>query len=406
MERKMTSSDILGYLCDLERKLPRRKYKMYAPKNNAILGVVPPEVASLECQNMLEFAFMEGYRADVKFVPMPDNTAGNTIPGHIADGIIHINIADRIQNNWKVVLATMAHEVCHQVIHRYGIRPMLTWMMETYVDLATIYVGFGQLILNGYITYSVSGNITLGYLTPEAYKITNHIVNVVCGGVGSKNIDYKEIDTATRETVKLWEECDSKRKLLIECFERASTTLAEKQRNIACLEKVLTTIRESCSSEVLQLDQTYFSQTGLDEHKEDNCLAAFKCVHDDYIQSHSESLQSKVDAVETALYHLYSYCRKEKAVDLQYDFICPVCGKHYHRKEKNAGQKSIKCAQCNTHFVINTDDWMPDNTGDGIKRNRILRGQRQAIEYINDYFLLWLRWLARRYCHTNKNVKP
>lgn len=398
MKRAMETNEILGYLCDIERKLPQHKYKMYVPKYSSLLGTASPEDASLECTKMLEFAFMEGYRANVKFIPMDDNTAGNTIPGKCENGTFEINVADRLQNNWKIVLATLAHEVCHQVIHHYGIRPMVSWMTETYVDLATIYVGFGQLILNGYQTYNISGIITLGYLSPDTYQVTNHLVNIVCGGVNSKNIDSKGIDSDTTETIKLWEENDDKRNLLIDCFKRSSATLAEKQRNIACLENVLLAYRESLVPTVQQLEQTFLSNTGLIGHKERYSLAAFRCLYDDLIISKYNIYSKKPDVIETALYHIYSECAKTKEILMIYDIVCPICGKHYHRKERDAGLKSIKCAHCGTHFVITTDEWKPESTKSNITQNRQIHAKQQAKEYIKNCFPAWLRWLAKKHC--------
>ena len=201
-QRHLSPKEILSYLCDLERKLPKREFKIYTPTHPVDNTEISAEELNAECQKMLVFAGLKNYLADAKFAVLDNSIAGNTIPGDTSGGAIHINVSIDMKRNWRGVLATLAHEICHHVIHYHGIRPNLSWMLETYTDLCTMYIGFGELILQGYRTNMESGTLTLGYLDRNTYEVTNHLVSVVCGGVDSHNTGLAGSDLFADDAIR------------------------------------------------------------------------------------------------------------------------------------------------------------------------------------------------------------
>lgn len=360
-QRHLSPKEILSYLCDLERKLPKREFKIYIPTHHVDNTEISAEELNAECQKMLVFAGLKNYLADAKFAVLDNSIAGNTIPGDTSGGAIHINVSIDMKRNWRGVLATLAHEICHHVIHYHGIRPNLSWMLETYTDLCTMYIGFGELILQGYRTNMESGTLTLGYLDRNTYAVTNHLVSVVCGGVDSHNTGLAGSDLFADDAIEVWEGEHDKNHLLLKVFKEQSAEMAELQRNINLVEQLTAAYREEMKTRMQELDKSFFAESvGIDGNMLK--LVAFKCIYEANIDKEVESAFSmKIEnygkTVESVLYQLYMNLKENRHVVFNNDFVCPVCGKHYKSRSANEGTKVIKCSSCGTHFAITTDHW-------------------------------------------------
>jgi hypothetical protein len=378
-EKYLTPKEILGYLCDLEKKLPPYEYKIYVPSNNQDHEEVTIDELNNECQRMLEFVNMKQYKADVKFVELENDVAGNTIPGDTVGSIIHINVSSNLINNRKAVFATLAHEICHQVIYLYGIRPNIGWIIETYTDLCTIYVGFGQLILDGYNTDVGGLNRTLGYLKWNTYETTNHLVNVICGGVNSKNTGLEGCDVFADEAIELWEKEISITDFIKKEFSRQSSRLADPLRKIEYLENLLSIYRGYLKPEVEKLSKSFASKLAVisdNRHK----LTAFNALYNTYCDSISEIKEINDNILDAALYNLYMDVKeKYNRVDFNREIICPCCGKRF-KMNTNEGVKTIKCSSCETYFVVDTNEWTPTTIQRKMELKRIEKRQKQEEE--------------------------
>ena len=359
-ERYLSPKEILSYLCDLENKLPKRDFKIYVPSHNHTIGEVTANELNNACQQMLDFVGMGGYKANARFAKLPDGTAGITTPGHKPDGKISIDVSDSMTSNWKAVLATLAHEICHHVIHDNFIRPNIPWMTETFTDLCTIYIGFGQLILDGYKTRDAKGKHVLGYLDWNTYEVTNHMVCVVCGGVSSKNTGGEDCDIFADEVLKIWETETDKSSILKKELIRQLSPFTDTLSKIEYFENLLSIYRGCLKPEIEKQSKLFQDNRAVMENCQNNKLAAFNIVYNIYCNSLNAPTQINDSVLESALYNLYIDVKKQYGrVVFEREFVCPCCGKRYKLKGSNVGKKIIKCLKCNTHFVVDTNEWNP-----------------------------------------------
>lgn len=383
-ERYLSPKEILGYLCDLEKKMPRHNFGIYLPEYHHYnaSNYVPQEKMNNECQRMLEFAGMKGFSSDARYAKITADTAGNTIPGDTAGNVVHINVSEDLRNNWKAILATLAHEICHQVIYRAGIRPQgLDWMVETYTDLCTIYVGFGQLILDGYKTDVGGVKRTLGYLDWNTYQVTNHLVNIVCGGASSDNTGLKGCDIFADEAIQMWERETDKNAIVKNEFMRQSSILSEPLRKIEYLESLLSVYRNYLKSDAEKLSSSFQESRHVMDDMNNHKLAAFNMVYDAYIKTLCDPKEVNDRVLESALYNLYMDVKRQYGrVVLERELVCPCCGKRYKQKVSNTGKKIIKCTNCDAYFVVDTDEWNPTTVQRKEEQRRIEKRKQQESE--------------------------
>ena len=383
-ERYLSPKEILSYLCDLENKLPKRDYKIYVEshRHDDDFGRVTPQEMNEECQRMLEFVGMGGYKADARFATLDAGTAGRTVPGHTPDGKVPIEVSDSMTGNWKAVIATLAHEICHQVIFFHGIRPQhMDWMVETYTDLCTIYVGFGQLILDGYRTNVRRQERTLGYLDWNTYQVTNQMVNVVRGGVHSGNTGLQGSDVFADEVIQLWESEEKRKEVINKAFEKQSATLTDTMRNIAYMESLMNTYREHLKSQAKQLSDSFVATKESLRNGTDGSLKTFSALYDAHMLCQESGDTEKDGVLEAAVYNLYNNMqRRMGSIALEREVVCPCCGKHYKLQGSTESKKIIMCKQCGTNFVIDTSDWNPKAIQHREEQKRIEKKKKQDAE--------------------------
>lgn len=131
----------------LEKKLPKREFNLYIPSSD----FNPKDIISIqkEANKMMKHIGLDDYIATITYEKTKDGTAGYINLNY--DKEVWITV-DKGSNHlkWKM-LAIMAHEICHKYLYINGVhfpKPFDN-LLEWYTDLATIYVGFAILTLNG-----------------------------------------------------------------------------------------------------------------------------------------------------------------------------------------------------------------------------------------------------------------
>lgn len=85
----------------------------------------------------------------------------STVAGHINlnnSKDVFIEIDNKFENNYQIVLAILAHEICHKYLHINKIKLFPDYENEILTDITTVYTGLGKISLNGCITKSVSSD--------------------------------------------------------------------------------------------------------------------------------------------------------------------------------------------------------------------------------------------------------
>ena len=393
MEQKhLTPESILSYLCELEQKLPNQEYKIYLPSHRHDHDKVTIGELNDECQLMLDFVGMRGYKADVTYAKLDSGCAGNTKPGETPNRVVHINISETMEYNWPGALATLAHEICHHVVYTLGrIRPMegvpcpeslRTELTETYTDLCTIYIGFGQLVLDGNKSVDNRGRCQhlLGYMDWNTYEVTAHIVGVVRGGADVKNTGLGDSDKTVNQALVTWMSDGERKRLANRDFVHMSSDISDDMQYISCLEKVLEKYKAHLSLKAEQSNSRYEEMVSPQQTKK---LSAFRKV---YEATQRELLQPKDEprygAIEYALYSIYTKLKNENknGVEIPHasEWQCPCCGRRQQIDNKIKGKLVIKKCVCGKRILINTHDWTPDATEQ--KASKVRKEKQRAMK--------------------------
>lgn len=349
---------ILSHLRDIEKKVPRQSFTLYRTSISPS-GVVTQEQLEHETLLMLEFAGLKGYKADVKYVALEKGVGGNISLNDTSERCVHINVSDEYRSNWKATVAVLAHEICHKVLFVHGLyyAPPFTTMNEVFVDLATIYMGFGQLILDGYITTAANTTHYLGYLTFDTYKVTHLIVYSALGGIEGEQTGLQDADLFASTAVERWEEDADKSKVLNTYFMKRERQIAELHRNIMVMEQLLGQCKKDMAYHYDVLDQQYFKDPERSGNKIGSPLAAFSAIYEYEFYEEKPQLEKLNNAINRAIYDVFVTYQEQKSIELRYDFSCPFCGKTSKNTTIENRSAIVTCPGCGRHYTYNGEHW-------------------------------------------------
>ena len=143
-----TERDIVNKLSVLEYVLGCNDYSLYSPssvfQSSDIISI------QKEAVKMLRHLHMDDYMPIISYTTEKPNTGGHIELNDADDSKnIFIYISKDYIGDDAAVLCVLAHEICHKLLHIKKFKGKTTDENEVYTDLAAIYSGFGQLILNG-----------------------------------------------------------------------------------------------------------------------------------------------------------------------------------------------------------------------------------------------------------------
>jgi transposase-like protein len=128
----------------------------------------------------------------INYTKQGKNTAGHIELNNNSDESVFIEIDEKFKPENEIILAILAHEICHKLVHINGLT-QYGYENEILTDAATVYTGLGKLSLNGCETKKVSTDTkwngderttttttttqTVGYLKRDQFAF---LYNVVC----------------------------------------------------------------------------------------------------------------------------------------------------------------------------------------------------------------------------------
>jgi acetone carboxylase gamma subunit len=381
---------ILEYLVVLEKKVPHKRYTLYRPSIE-LVDVVTEELMNREAKRIMDFVGLSGYDVNVKFATL-ENAAGNTIPGGV-NGVIPINV-DPTYADWKCVLATLAHEVCHTLIFHNYIRPDFTWKTEIFTDLATIVSGLGNLTLGGCTTTLPDGSpCSLGYLTTDNYSETYHLINALYGyndgiiGVcGNDSIG---------DLLNVWRSKGA-REAHRTAFKKNGAKVAELHRNIQEIRNILSVYEKDTNT--IQSDLS----SGFVDDPEAEPFRAFQSL---YLSSKRDVNSWALETIETTLYNLYITLDQKHGTKLSTEtqYQCPKCGRVHTIRHDGSGLFIGKC-RCGFTFTATKNNWSPASVEYRISQEKQDRRKREAAhdrDVVRQFIATlpkWMQWFAYKKC--------
>lgn len=376
----LSPRQIISYLMEFEKKLPEPHKHYYTP----VLNRTPIAVSELnqEAKRMMDYVGLTSYVPKCNFCTLEEGTGGNTKCCN-SNIKVEINVSSKYQNNLEATLAVLAHEICHKYLYVHGLYNPIEVINEIFTDLCTMYVGFGKIIVNGYITESKSEVRTdkyvhtsvntnyLGYLRFPIYRRTLNIIRLVLWDEKVADVMASEDDPLLHDTFKRWiSECDKKslsRNVLI----NSGKDSAELTKNSFLLERILGLVN-SRQFELLKLaeaqlyNENWFDSNGSIFIK--SRFSVFNSIYQSIVlesnaSEHSVCIKNVNRYIRHLIMQIYEAAGiKSKEFLRISDFRCPFCGEK-HKSDKFLDKSAlIICPKCHKRFYLDCEQFDMMNT--------------------------------------------
>ena len=359
----LSPREINDYLLQIHGKVCRKEFNLYNSRFIEPISKkeISEELLNAEMYDMLQFVGLADYAMDVRYEELNDGTAGCIINNNTSERAVHIRVSSQYKNNPAAILAILAHEVCHKVLYVHGLHVLSENLNETFVEIATIYMGFGGLILNGYRSTSAGVTHALGYLRFEVYKVTHQIMCVVFGRMKTSEIKWEDTDVYAYDALAKWESEENRTDLLNRILFDQEKTAAYTYRYIMLLENLL----EHCKSELgefyKQKDKDVFRTYDSKDFMLKN-LTAFSVIYESVVNEpavEETPRQKSIDeSLEKAVFGLYTTGYNNVPLRTRHP-VCPCCGEKIENVTLDDQEILVHCPVCKVRFRFNAQRWSP-----------------------------------------------
>lgn len=343
---------ILSYLRDLENKVPVLNHSAYkTTSQNSFQSNADLE---REAKSILNYVGLKDCIPTCKFDKVEDNIAGYTVNNYSIYNI-PIRVNEKYKCNPIACKAILAHEICHKVIFLNGINftsPVPQEYNEIFTDLCTIYIGLGQLVLDGYIDKNTK-DLKMGYLKVDMYRQTFYIVALTTKlyGDNKPNLINNINDIYLEDAISLWDTPDALKKRLKEAFSNEEKALSIVNRNILLLKQILDKVYTT-HGEIFRKKSKEADLVGLfDELNEKKPLALFSMLYETlFDHTESEKFSIAQIGISNLILSLTDEYKDISLGSLSYSKLkCPNCG---FESTTNIEDRDaiIKCPSCKVYF--------------------------------------------------------
>ncbi len=354
----LSEIEILRRFSEMEKHFPRCVKSNFFPSLDFYLNYYenPEKAIKAEADNMFAFVGMGMYITEFKFDNLT-NAAGNIqlTPDYKA----MITIDNSTAKDAKKVLATLAHELCHKILFNHGLyfKNFLEEENEIYADLATFYVGFGNLTMEGYKV----GNSISGYLTPSTYARAFHIIKTF-----NRDIDYTistlpdhakaEIGKAEAESIfSKWLKDFLDTDHLSNIFTAACRNISHAQFMCDMLVNLFQKKSDYYKGLINKISSSFYGYNAKDFewHKFSISFNYMENVCIEKLQNNGKIIVDEIMRLSSVFHELYEDNYEKEINLLQCTFSCPICGMQI-RKELDQKVYHFICPKCKSHVIINT----------------------------------------------------
>lgn len=353
---------IISYLKDIEKKLQRVNHSQY-PLPHYLGGEIPVAALNNEAKKMMDFVGLTGFTPNCCWEDLGHNSAGFIELTGSKFGAIKIHLSSRYKNNGYATIAILAHEICHKLLEFHGLYfPGMTKINETYTDLCTIYVGFTQMIVNGYNTTVGNTTFSLGYLTEETFERTISIVELIQGRRSFESQWLNEEDVFSQ--LARWIINPEKRKSHIEGFAKRQSAYAGLGKRISILKRLLDEIVKSYNSSMRDIEKRYFIENpnyGESEAVEKMPITLFWMSHPELFRQTDEQKIKEVERLSLSLDRsIRDYYNKSGIKDFDFQtnvHYCPFCKTEIKIKADGQKWNVIQCKKCGNRFAVDLSEY-------------------------------------------------
>lgn len=365
-ERFDISDDyIISFLRDIEEKVHRTDHSQY-PLPHYIGGEIPVAALNNEAKKMMDFVGLTAFTPDCCWEETSYKTGGYIELDGSRFGKVKIHLSTRYKNNGNATIAILAHEICHKLLEYHGLyfpEQELVWKNEVYTDLCTIYVGFTQMIVNGYKTTVGDVTFELGYLTHSTFEQTISIVELVQGRRAFESKWASGIDAYS--LLAHWVIDPDKRKCHLEGFARRQSVYSALNKRVTLLNRLLKEILASYSSELKNIDYLYFGENPSYGDAESVAKMPFTlfCMSHPELFDQSDKLtvqdiRKLTERLDEVIRGLIGNSKSGKSELFRANVhTCPFCGNEFSMPCDGRRWKVIKCKKCGNRFALDMTDY-------------------------------------------------
>lgn len=400
--KDLTLSKIISYLALIEQHINRKNvFENYFPSDS----FVPEDIISIqkEASSMMKFVGLSDYTAVITYTKTKEGTAGSINLNNDKEIFIEVDRDLLFRRKSKeTILGVLAHEICHKLLYTHGLYLSDTTSNEICTDLATIYVGFGMLTIQGCSEVnswkedkpSIDGSRTItthttsfctGYLTPKSYILAYRIITLSYG------LSIKELESALDNDVL---------KNAYRLVNQESVTFPQytkdeikeqfrfKSRDVACVKKDIILIRSILDDLEKELVDDYnhldsiHNRIILGEVAQYPIAALLAMQYD----THDASKNKILKALEQFIEKISHNVKTSPAIlneHLRY-VTCPICGlKSKTQIEYNS--VSIRKCKCGCVFMWDAESIFKEEAETNIKNNEEIQN-KTFVEKIKNIF--------------------
>lgn len=370
---------IISYLMDFEKKLPEPHKEYYLPKINQL----PISESDLndEAKRMMDYIGLFQYRPKCSFCQLDDGVGGNTKCCN--DNIeVEINVSTKYRTSIEQTVAVLAHEICHKYLYVHGLYNPIEVINEIYTDLCTMYVGFGEIIIAGYVTEKIFEDRTenfihrqinteyLGYLKFPIYRSTMNIVRLVLWNENASEVLGKERDPLLIDAFKCWISERDKKTLSRNSLIGKENDIAELAKNMFLLEKLISLVKGR------ELEDMHFAENNFYNDKWFNSFgqisansrfAVFNSIYQSIVMESNSNGNAKTKEINRYMRHLIMLVFealeiKSNEILITNEFECPFCGEKHKSSKFQNKSTLIRCPKCKKRFYIDCERFDLMNT--------------------------------------------
>lgn len=366
----LSKDEILSKLILIERHLGRSTMNFYVPTCTVFTGDGGVINAQKEASRMLKHVGLTHHIPLITFTKTGSSVGGNI---ELDNGeTVFININENYRPYPEMVMAVMAHEICHKVLFVNGLyfsEKSKSLENELLTDLATVYVGFGKLSLNGcYWEHQheagpmlIKQTHTLGYLSLQTFATAYSIICSVFDVPKSERLKGLD-DHAFNEVIGDWSFHQNKISVndLADAMKIGQEEEAKLSKYICVIEAILPQLKDK----IKQKHNERYTDLVHPFDFSDKDLSRQQFLATQSVSKYRNREEDK------ELHKLNKYISKiintlitDGSIDVSLDeahnslrdITCPICG----RIKANVlqGNKSVylKCPWCNYHFIWDGD---------------------------------------------------
>ena len=344
MRIALSNKQILEHLEMIDSHLHMPYSEFFLPKPIDRMSI--DEIARL----MVQHVGLYGYEPVIEYDRLKAGVAGYVELNNNLDKQIRITLSDDLSIAKEARIYALAHEICHKLLFTHNCYfPYMGDYNESLTDLATIYVGFGKLTLNGCFVIALTHTRETGYLDLEqyamAYRLVCH-VNHISQSDYEAGLDAEALPVM--QSNDRIEALESQLAELPELLRRYRTCKYEKDaatmREVVMMEAALKQVKE----ELAARQKADIESLGIVDSKNGEIINPYRVM--------LRTIDA-VDEASDATTDIPSVSQRMKQLMQEYsiqnatlNITCPVCG--FSKEKAVAEHKTslIRCPKCSRVF--------------------------------------------------------